>query len=136
MFLNKMESVIYNQDLFRYICGFLKPVDTLVITKLNKEIRDSTKNILPKYYGKINHLEKLKEKYDFEFLQDCVQTFLQAQILFKVYNCSTKYAFEGDTPYKGIVRQVYNLLRFRRWKRKGHLSTNRINKKIKLLKVL
>ena len=131
-----MESVIYNQDLFRHICVFLTKEDILFLTETDKEIRNTALDILPHAYGKINHLEKLKEKHDFKFLQDCVQTFLQAQILFKVYKCSTKYAFQGDIPYTGFVRQVYNLLRFRRWKRKGHLSTNRINKKIKLLKVL
>ena len=38
--------------------------------------------------------------------------------------------------YKGKMRKVYNILRIKQWKRKGHPTTDKINKRIKRLKVL
>lgn len=144
MFINKMEAVIYNQDLCRYICGFLTPTDTVIMTQLNREIREATINILPKYYGKNNHLKKLKQKYNFKFLQECVQTNLQAELLYNsyfkninMYNLGPYYGCGEDRiELTGKMRKIYNLFRFRKWKRKGHPSTDRINKKLKLLVVL
>ena len=126
MFLNKMEAVIYNQDLFRHICGFLNPVDTLIIIKINKEIQSTANFFLPKYYGKILHLEKLKKNYDFNFLQDCVQNKLQAELLYKSF--SPWYTRNGISyqnyehlnyfyDLKGKMKQIYNLVRFKNWKK-------------------
>ena len=134
MGLHKMEAVIYNQDLYRYICGYLNTTDTLNMTEINKEINQTTKSILPKYYAKLLHLKNLKKKYNFYFLQDCVQTNLQAELLYKSY--SETYMSCISPQFTGKMRKIYNLVRFKNWKRKGHPSTHRINKKLKLLQVL
>ena len=139
-----MEAVIYNQDLCRYICGYLDASDILNMTEVDKEINKTTSEILPKYEGAKMHLEKLKQKYSFEFLQDCVQTYLQAELLYQSYrpwhgrfNDGFTYENEIDNiELKGKMRKVYNILRIRQWKRKGHPTTDKVNKRIKRLKVL
>jgi hypothetical protein len=138
-----MESVIYNQDLCRHICTYLNASDILNMTEVDKEINKTTSTILPKYEGAKMHLEKLKQKYSFEFLQDCVQTYLQAELLYQSYKPwfrfrdGFKYKHKiDDVELKGKMRKVYNILRIKQWKRKGHPTTDKVNKRIKRLKVL
>jgi len=38
-----MDSVLYNQDLFRYVCSYMNDSDMLYMTQINKEINTLAK---------------------------------------------------------------------------------------------
>lgn len=121
-----MESTIYNQDLYKYICGFLETDDILFFTETNREIRRLTKNILPTNYGIIKQLNELKEKYSFDVLQRIVKTEKQAGFLFASFKCGKKYPLYKWYPYIGYMKKIYNIMK----KKKAPPASNKEYKRI------
>jgi hypothetical protein len=138
-----MDSVLYNQDLFRYVCSYMNDSDMLCMTQINKEINKMISENVPKYYFKKLHLQKLKQKHNFSFLQDCVKSYLQAELLYSSYLLYRHRSRNGFTyatdieniELKGKVREIYNILRLKQWAKNGHPVTNKIKRKINLLKL-
>ena len=149
-----MESTIYNQDLCKYICGFLETDDILIFTVTDREIRRLTKNMLPIFYGKFKQLRELKEKYSFDVLQRIVKTEQQATFLFVTFKCGRKDPFYKCYPYIGFMKKIYNIMKkekatpaskkeykrilnkrdYRKWKKKEDMNKEYRNRE-KYLKV-
>lgn len=119
-------SIFSIQDMTYHISTFLPKKDILQMTNVDNQTRNMLKKILPKHFGKLHHIELLLEKYDINFLEQCVQTRLQARLLFHI---ASKYQI---TPTKCTSIYTKHMKLKYRLKRK---SSNEISRRSKVLKV-
>lgn len=133
-----MEKVLFLSDLCRYISKYLSNIDILTFSQTNKCIRNITHPLLPKHFGKMYHLQKLSKKYSYFFLQECVQTKLQATLLYQVMQKTSNIMSHFDNK---LVKNEHLKNKINNW-RKRKLSSplleniNILNKRVRLQWVL
>lgn len=134
-----MEKVLFLSDLCRYITKYLSNKDILAFSQTNKCIRNITHPLLPKDFGKLYHLEKLSRKYSYFFLQECVQTKLQAKLLYKVMQKTSNNSFRYLSHFDNkLIRGAHLKNKINNWKKRKISSPllNILNKKVRLQLVL